>query len=141
MSGEAEIAEFDDSVGGDEDVLGFHIAVGYATGVQVVQGADELLGDLADLGLGEGLVVLDYIEELALAQFRDYHELGTRLEGVEQNDDVLVLELLEDLYLFAHTDNVLLLLVPESYQSYFFLIVLMATNCPVPLRRALKTCP
>ena len=53
-----------------------------AIGMDVVQGPHQLLGDLADLFLLEGLVVLDDIEEFSLAELGDQNELGMRLEGV-----------------------------------------------------------
>jgi hypothetical protein len=49
------------------------------------------LGDLADLGLLEVLVVLDDVEELTLAQLGHDDKLWARFEGVKQNDDVRVL--------------------------------------------------
>lgn len=94
---------------------------------------------MAYLRLRQELVVLDDVKELTLAQLCDYHELLVGLKGVQQQHDVLVLQLLQDLDFFPHTHDVLLLLVPALHPAYFFLMVLIATNWPVPLRRALKT--
>ena len=107
---EAEIAQLDDAVGGHQYVLRLHVAVGDAVGVDVVQRPDQLLRYLPDFRLFERLVVLDDVEELALAELSDEDELGAGFEGVEEEDDVFVLELLEDFDLVAHDLDVLLLL-------------------------------
>ncbi len=71
-----------------------------------------------------------WCQELSLSELSDEDKLGACFEGVEEEDDVFVLELLEDFDLVAHDLDVLLLLP-------FFFIDFIATNCPVNLRRAL----
>ena len=110
VAGKPKIAEFNDPVGGHEDILGFHVPVGDAVGVDVVEGPDQLLSYFAYLGYLEGVVVLNDVEELPLAQFGHQDELGGGLEGVEQKDDVLVLQLPEDVDLVPHDLDVLFLL-------------------------------
>ena len=84
--------------------------MGDAVGVDVVEGPDQLLGYFAYFGYFEGVVVLNDVEKLALAQFGDENELGGGLKGVEQEDDILVLQLPENVDLVPHDLDVLFLL-------------------------------
>jgi hypothetical protein len=90
--------------------------VGDAVGVDVVQCPHQLLRDLPYLRLLETLVVLDYVEELALTELGDEDELGVCLEGVEEEDYVFVFEFFKDLYLVAHYFYVFLLLAFLFYR-------------------------
>jgi hypothetical protein len=56
------------------------------------------------------LVVLNDVEQLALPQLSDQDELSTGFKGIEEEDDILMLQLLQDFYLVAHNLDVLLLL-------------------------------
>lgn len=107
---EPEIAQFYNTIAGHENVLGFHISMSDAIGVYVMQGSDQLLRYLAYFYFFQRLVVLDDIEELALSQFCDQDELCVGFEGVEEENDVLVLEFFEYLNFVAHHFDVLLLL-------------------------------
>lgn len=49
MPRKAEIAELDDAVAGNQNVLGFHISVGDSVAVQIVERPHQLLCNLADL--------------------------------------------------------------------------------------------
>ena len=93
---EAEIAELHDSIGGYQYVLRFHVSVDDAMRMQIVKGVHQLLGDLAYLVLWEVPVVLQNLEELALSELRDHAELMRRLERVQQQNDVLVVEALQN---------------------------------------------
>ena len=110
VAGKSKIAEFNDPVGGHEDILGFHVPVSDAVGVDVVECPDKLLSYFAYFCDLEGVVVLNDVEELSLAQFGHQDELGGGLEGVEQKDDVLVLQLAEDIDLVAHDFYILFFL-------------------------------
>lgn len=48
-SSESEIAQFDDSVGANEDILGLHVSVDDSVGMKVIEGVNELLSDFAHL--------------------------------------------------------------------------------------------
>jgi hypothetical protein len=61
-----KVAQLDGAVGAHEHVLRLHVAVDDAVAVQVVQGVHELLGHVADHVLGERVVVLEHLEQLAL---------------------------------------------------------------------------
>eukprot|EP00353_Schmidingerella_taraikaensis_P006198 CAMPEP_0185573314 /NCGR_PEP_ID=MMETSP0434-20130131/5066_1 /TAXON_ID=626734 ORGANISM="Favella taraikaensis, Strain Fe Narragansett Bay" /NCGR_SAMPLE_ID=MMETSP0434 /ASSEMBLY_ACC=CAM_ASM_000379 /LENGTH=125 /DNA_ID=CAMNT_0028189519 /DNA_START=3508 /DNA_END=3882 /DNA_ORIENTATION=- len=76
--------------------------------VEVVERLDELLGDLAHFLLAEVTVVLQNLEQLTLGEFCDDAELVGRLEGVEEQDNVFVVETLEDLNLLSQVIHLLL---------------------------------
>ena len=63
---EAEVAQLDAAVGANEDVLRLHVAVDDAVRVQVVQGLDQLFGDLLHLRFRQRVVVLKDLEQLPL---------------------------------------------------------------------------
>ena len=63
-----------------------------AVAVQVMQRADQLLGDGAHLLLRKALVILQNLEQLPLRKLRDDAELRFRLERVHHGDDVLVFQ-------------------------------------------------
>ena len=79
---------------------------------------DQLLGYLSNFSFFERLVVLDDVEELSLSELGDEDELGGGFEGVEEEDDVFVLEFFEDFDLVAHDLDVLLLLPLLLYRLY-----------------------
>ena len=60
--------------------------------VQVVESLHELLGNLANFRLPQVAVILQNLEELTLGELSDDAELVGRLEGVEQEDNVLVVQ-------------------------------------------------
>jgi hypothetical protein len=78
--------------------------------MDIVQSPHKLLRNLAYFRLLKRLVILNDVEKLALAKFSDKYKLCVGLEGVEQQDDVLVFKFLEDFYLVPHDLDVLLLL-------------------------------
>lgn len=48
-AGEAEVADLEVAVGGDEEVLGFEVAVEDSVGVAVADAGEELMGEFLDL--------------------------------------------------------------------------------------------
>lgn len=53
-----EITQLDASIGSDQHILRFHVAVYDAVGVEIVKGFDQLFGDLLDGAFGQSLVIL-----------------------------------------------------------------------------------
>jgi hypothetical protein len=76
--------------------------------VEIVQGANELLGDLLHRLLGQALVVLQNVEQLALCVLRHNAEVSLRFEGVKHQDDVVVVQGAQDADLLSQVLDVLL---------------------------------
>jgi hypothetical protein len=66
----AKIAQFNDTVGRDENILRLHVSVDDPVTVQVVQGVYQLLGDFAHFRLTEVSIVFEDLEQLTLGEFR-----------------------------------------------------------------------
>jgi hypothetical protein len=102
----AEVAELYAAVGGDEDVLGLHVAMDDPVGVEVAQGGHKLRCNSLHLCLRQSRVVLEDLEKLPLRVFSDDAELGFRFEVVEQSDDVVVGEAAKNLHFLAELSDV-----------------------------------
>lgn len=87
---EAEVAELDDAVVADEDVLGLHIPVDNAVFVQVEQRVSQLSGDLLDLAFAHLVVFFEDLEEFALRVFGDQTKVVFGFEPVQKQDDIFV---------------------------------------------------
>ena len=64
--------------------------------MKIVERMDKLLGNLANFVFRQVPVILQNLEELALRELSDHAELMRRLERVEKQDDVLVVETLQN---------------------------------------------
>ena len=84
--------------------------------------------------LGEALVVLQDLEQLALRELRDDAELALRLERVHHGDDVIVLSPAQDFDLLAQ-DLMSFSVLPCLAMNF------IAVICPVNFLRALYTFP
>jgi hypothetical protein len=69
---------------------------------------DQLLGNVLHFQLGERLVVLQYLEELALGELSDDGKAALRLESVQHHDDVVMVEVAQDVNLLPEASQVLL---------------------------------
>ncbi len=91
--------------------------------MEVIQGVDQLLGDLPDLVLGQGLVVFEDLEQFALCKLAkittgegnlgDDAEFVRRFKGVDHQDDVLVDQASEDFDFLSQVVQVLLGFPPK----------------------------
>ena len=71
----SEITQLHNSIGRDEDVLRLHVSMDDPVTVQVVQGIDQLLGNLADLLFTKVAIILKDLEELTLGKLSHDAEL------------------------------------------------------------------
>ena len=92
-----------------------------AIGVYVMQCSDQLLRDFAYLRLLQWLIVLNDVEQLALAQLGDQDKLRAGLKGVQEQYNVLMLKFLEDFYLIPHDFDILLLL-PFLFNRFYWIL-------------------
>jgi hypothetical protein len=78
------------AVAADQHVVRLHVAVDDAVAVQVVQRTHQLTRDGPHDVLGQRLVVLQHLEQLAARKLRDDAKLPRRFERIQHVDDVLV---------------------------------------------------
>lgn len=127
----------------------------YPVRVQIVKCVHELLGNLADLGLAQVAVVFENLEQLSLCKLSDHAKLVRRLEGVQQQDDVLVVQALQDFNLLPQVVHFLFRFSSKCESvsvsaligrrgaegpvrdAYRLVMNLRATIWPEPLRRPL----
>lgn len=64
------------------------------------------------------MIVLNDVEQLALAQLGDQDKLRAGLKGVQEQYNVLMLKFLEDFYLIPHDFDILLLL-PFLFNRFY----------------------
>ena len=106
-AGEAEVGEFDFAFGGDEEVVGFDVAVEDGVGVDVEDGAEEHAHPGFDVGgtVGDGGVFYEFFE-VAVWEVLDDHVdvLVFGGEDVEEGDDGGVRDLLQVLDLADGVD-------------------------------------
>lgn len=101
-SGQPEIAYFDDGPLVDEDVGRLEVAVDDVQAVEVLEPAQDLVGDeLHVVDLQEYLLGLEHAVEVGLAALGDQVERGEVLRvqrryHLDELDDVVVVELLQD---------------------------------------------
>lgn len=81
-------------------------------GVQIVQCEDQLLCDLPDLCLRQTPVIFEYFKKFSLSELSDDTELVRCLEGIEKEDDVLVVETFENLNLLSEVVEFFLCFAP-----------------------------
>ena len=106
--GEPEVTELDDAVCRDKDVLRLHVSMNDAVRVQVVQGVDKLLGYLPHFVLWQVAIVFQDLKQLSLRKLSDHAELMGGFEGVEQKDDVFMVQSFQDVNLLAQVVEFLL---------------------------------
>ena len=108
----AEVAQLQDAVLREEQVLGLEVAVDDRVAVQVVDAADQLPHDAPHLARLEALrVALERLEQRALDVLEDEVELALAAEHLDEAHDVLVPQLLEDAHLAQRRLAHLLVLV------------------------------
>eukprot|EP00404_Azadinium_spinosum_P003688 CAMPEP_0180474770 /NCGR_PEP_ID=MMETSP1036_2-20121128/30847_1 /TAXON_ID=632150 /ORGANISM="Azadinium spinosum, Strain 3D9" /LENGTH=189 /DNA_ID=CAMNT_0022482095 /DNA_START=215 /DNA_END=783 /DNA_ORIENTATION=- len=107
-----EVTQLDGIVGTDKHVLWLHVSVNDLLGMQVVQRMGQLPCDVPHFLLGKSLVILEDLEELAIANSVTTTKSVVGFEGVEEPDDVRVVEALEDAYLEAQVLKILVGLPP-----------------------------
>jgi len=71
-AGEAEIADFQVAVAVNQQVARFQVPVQDTCGVQVLQAAEDLIGEESDVLFGEGLVRLDNLGQIGLHQVSNH---------------------------------------------------------------------
>lgn len=95
-----------------------------AVRVEVVEGVDELLRDLADFGLGQVAVIFQNFEELTLGELQgsesrraylsDNTELVRSFKAIQKQDNVLVVEAFQNFDFLAQIVQFLLLFVAKN---------------------------
>ncbi|PLN78809.1 hypothetical protein BDW42DRAFT_174170 [Aspergillus taichungensis] len=85
---EAEIGDLDVFLAVDEEVLGLEVAVDDLVAMAVLHGADDLLEELAGLGVVAAAPLDEVVEQLALGVLEDHDDVGLGGDDGVEFDDV-----------------------------------------------------
>lgn len=87
-----KVTQFDDTIGGYQNVLWFHISMDDPVRVQIIEGMNQLLCDFPHFVFWKFAVIFQDFKQLTLSEFSNHTKLMTCFERVKEQNNIFVVQ-------------------------------------------------